>query len=293
MQPEIARLTDTRCRLGEGPLWDAREGALFWVDSLGPYLFRLDWASGALRHWLLPAEVGSLALREKGGAILSLPDGFHAFSFATGRARPLALLEADLPENRFNDGKTDRQGRFLAGSMHRTDRTKATGALYRLDPDGRTEQLEAGVIVSNGPCFSPDGRTFYFADSPTRRISAYDYDPASGAIANKRLFCDLAELDSMPDGATVDAEGCLWTALVRSGEVARFDPAGKLERRVAVPAPRPSSVAFAGPDLDVLIVTSIRDSGTWQAPMDDRESGRVFAIRGLGVKGLPEARFRG
>ena len=293
MTHDIERVGTTSDRLGEGPLWDVAEQALYWVDSLGGTLHRLDWPAGTRRDWQIGVEIGSLALRHGGGAVLALATGLHLFDFETGAQDLLVAPEPDRPENRFNDGKTDRQGRFLAGTMHRTDRTAEAGTLYRLDATLELSRLEGGVIVSNGPCFSPDGRTFYFADSPRRAISAYDYDPATGAIANKRRFVDLAALASVPDGATVDAEGCLWTALVHTGEIARFDPDGRLMTRLAMPAGMPSSVMFGGPDLDILFVTSIRDSGTRQAPPSDRGAGGLFAVRGLGVRGLPEARFRG
>ena len=292
MAIEIRRVGETKDRLGEGPLWDPLEGVLYWVDSLGRVIHRYDPATGEVRHWGLPGEIGSLALRAAGGAVLALDSGFHTFDFATGAATPIADPERDQPLTRFNDGKVDRQGRFLAGTMGRQIRDRPLGSLYRLDTDLSVERLEGDVIVSNGPCFSPDGRTFYFADSPRRAISAYDYDPATGAIANKRTLIDTVPLDSAPDGATVDSEGYIWTALVGSGQIGRFAPDGRLDRLIEMPPTMPSSVMFGGAELDVLYVTSISDSGARKAE-NDPAAGGLFQIIGLGVKGLPEPRFAG
>ncbi len=292
MSIRIERVGETRDQLGEGPLWDPVEQVLYWVDTMGRLIHRLDPASGARRDWPVPGEIGSLALRQRGGAVLALIDGFHFFDFETGQTMPIADPEPGNTETRFNDGKVDRQGRFLAGTMSRERRDKGLGSLYRLDPDLTVSKLEDDVIVSNGPCFSPDGRTFYFADSPRRQISAYDYDTATGAIANKRILVDTAPMETAPDGATVDAEGCIWTALVRSGQIGRFRPDGSLDRLIDMPTPHPSSVMFGGADLDQIYVTSISRSLTRDAE-NDPGAGGLYAVSGTGVTGLPEPRFAG
>jgi len=291
MAVEIARLGEHRDDLGEGPLWDVAEQALYWVDSLACVLHRLDPASGARRDWLVPGMVGSLALRQAGGAVLALQSGFHLFDFATGIATPLMDPEAGDQRTRLNDGKVDRQGRFLCGSMGRTIRNPPLGTLYRLDPDHRVSVLHEDIGVSNGPCFSPDGRTFYFADSAARTIHAWDYHSDSGTIANRRLFADLGTLDTAPDGCTVDADGRLWSALVRSGQIGCFAPDGRLERRIDMPCSRPSSVMFGGPDLDVLYVTSISRSENSRS--EGPHDGGLFMVTGLNATGLPEPRFAG
>ncbi len=289
---EISRIGPTKDRLGEGPLWDVMEQALYWVDSVGCRIHRYSPESGALRHWTVPGMIGSLALCARGGAILALESGFHRFDFTSGEAAPIIDPEADNPRTRFNDGKVDPQGRFVAGTMARQIRDEPLGALYRLNPDASLEVLERGVIVSNGPCFSPDGRTFYFADSPRRAIFAYDYDPAGGPLRNKRPLIDTAPLGTAPDGATVDAEGFIWTALVLTGRISRFAPDGRLDRVIEMPVSFPSSVMFGGAGLDVLFVTSISDSLNRRAP-DEPEAGGLFAVHGLGVRGLAEPRFAG
>ncbi|HYM03607.1 MAG TPA: SMP-30/gluconolactonase/LRE family protein [Stellaceae bacterium] len=290
MGVEIHRIGATKDRLGEGPLWDVGEQALYWVDSLGAVLHRHHPASGAYRAWQLPGAIGSLALRERGGAVLALETGLHFFDFDSGEATPIVDPEAGEPRTRFNDGKVDRQGRFLAGTMGREIRDQALGALYRLNPDLSLETLEREVIVSNGPCFSPDGKTFYFADSPRRAIFAFDYD--GGPLRNKHMLIDTAALKTAPDGATVDAEGFIWSALVLSGRIGRFAPDGRLDRVVELPVSFPTSVMFGGASLDIAFITSISGPLAGRTPPEP-EAGGLFAIHGLGVRGLPEPRFRG
>ena len=179
-----------------------------------------------------------------------------------------------------------------AGGEDKAESGEYAGALYRLDADFSWVRLDDGITCSNGPCWSPDGRTFYFADSPRRTIWAYDYDLDSGALHNKRVFVSTGAFDAFPDGATVDAEGHLWSALFGSGRIARFAPDGSLDRTVELPVAWVSSVMFGGPGLDVLFATSIGGR-----LLDERDpspdAGALFAIHGLGVKGLPEPRFAG
>jgi L-arabinonolactonase len=281
-------------KLGEGPLWDPRERVLWWVDILGQRVRRLDPATGAVRAWPVPDLVGCMALREAGGAVLALKSGFHFLDPGSGAVTPVVDPEPGLEGNRFNDGKVDRQGRFLAGTMNMNGIRDGlgTGALYRLNPDRTVDVLRRGMVLTNGPCFSPDGRTFYLTDTARRVIWAFDYDPApGGALANERVFVDCAAIDAVPDGATVDAEGCLWSTLVKPGQVGRFSPDGELVRTVDLPVDHPSSVMFGGPDLDVLYLTSIREARFFRS--DHPGAGRLYAIRGLGVRGLPEPRFKG
>ena len=289
---KIERVGDTIDLLGEGPLWDVREQALYWIDSRGCRIHRLDWASGERQDWSVPAMIGSMALRESGGAVLALQTGIHTFDFETGESRPVADPEADDPATRFNDGKVDRQGRFLTGTMATRIGTEARGSIYRLDTDLTLHRLKGGVIVANGPCFSPDGGTFYFADTGRNAIFAYDYDPGTGAIGpEERVAVDTRPFGSGPDGGTVDREGGLWSALVLAGRIARFTPDGRLDRLIDMPCSRPASVMFGGPDLDVVFVPSIKDSGNVRG--DRAIDGALFAIHDLGVTGLPEPRFAG
>lgn len=286
----IRRVGTTKDRLGEGPIWDAGTQRLFWIDSLGGTIHRLDPVSGDRQDYAVPAPIGSMTLCRSGGAILSLQDGFHRYDFDTGEATPFALLGLGHPNVRLNDGKTDRQGRFLAGTMHlhRAEDEPVVGGLFRLDPDGTAKLLVDDIATSNGPCFSPDGRILYFADSTRQTIWAFDYDPATGVPSNRRVFADLRALGTAPDGATVDAEGHVWSALIRTGIIARFDTAGRIVARIDFPVRYPTSVAFGGVDMSVLYVTSISRSVRFEDTAPD--AGGLFAVEGLGVRGIAEPR---
>jgi sugar lactone lactonase YvrE len=282
----INRIGDTKDRLGESPVWSAREGCLYWIDSLAGLLHRLHPESGRHQAFQVPVPIGSFGFSSDGGAVLALRDGFYRYDLATASVTPLARLPVDHPDIRLNDGKVDRQGRFVAGSMHMNLQPGEAplGALYRLEPDGQVAQLAGGIITANGPCFSPDGRTLYLADSPRRVIWCFDY--GDGLPTSRRTLVDLAPLDTAPDGATVDAEGHLWVALVRSGEIGRFDPTGRLVQRIRMPVRHPTSLNFGGPELDMLFVTSISASHRLTDPAPG--AGGLFAITGLGVSGLAE-----
>jgi sugar lactone lactonase YvrE len=284
----IERVGNSHDELGEGPLWDVAEQALYWVDSHGAEIHRLDPATGARRTWRVPSEIGSMALRKGGGAVVALATGLAFYDFDEGTTRPLADPESEEPRTRFNDGKVDPRGRFVTGTMHR-DLTDPLGSLYSLDTDLSLRRLDTAICCSNGPCWSSDGRTLYFSDSIAATIYAYDYDPETGGASNRRAFATVAELGGGPDGCTVDADGRVWSALCTGGKIACFLPSGALDRIVEVPAAQVSSVMFGGPKLDVLYFTSIGMpiGATQPGPAD----GGLFAIKGLGAVGRPEPRF--
>lgn len=289
---EIKAIVDCKTVLGEGPLWDLAEQKLYWIDSLGNRIFRADENGKGVESWDVPQHIGSMALREQGGAVLSLADGFHFFDFETGRSEPLQIIPHKGPTVRMNDGKVDRRGRFVAGSMDTTEEAPL-GVLYSLDTNRKVTEIDDDITVSNGPCWSPDHKIFYFADSRSRAIWAYDYDLDTGAVANKRRFCDFGTEDGLPDGATVDAEGCVWSAGVYKSKIHRFDPSGKRMLTIDMPVVCVASVMFGGSNLDRLYVTCME-----RAPVPGVEetgplAGSLFVIDGLGVKGLPEYRYGG
>ena len=288
----IELLVDARNELGEGPLWDVEEQRLYWIDSHGRSVHRCDALGRDVRSWSVPEHIGSMCLREKGGAVVSLRNGFHFLDLETGEVRPIGDPEVGNRRTRMNDGKVDRQGRFVAGGMDYEEREPLSG-LYRLDPDLSVTQLESGIIVSNGPCWSLDGRILYFADSWTRKIWAYDYDIATGDLLSRRIFADFeSHLRGYPDGATVDAEGYVWSAEVYGGRLVRFAPDGTIDRLVGMPVDSITSVMFGGADLDILYVTSMARPFQGRR-RQEREAGGLFAVHGLGVRGVPEPRFKG
>lgn len=286
----IEIMVDVKTTLGEGPLWDVDEQRLYWIDSFDGRVFRCTADGREVRAWDVPQKIGSMCLRKSGGAVVSLARGFHFLDLSTGEVSLIADPEPDRPNNRLNDGKVDRQGRFIAGSMD-TLEDGPNGALYRLDPDLKVTKLESGIIVSNGPCWSPDGRTFYFTDTWSGQISAYDYDVETGTPTNKRRFCGPPPDTGGFDGATVDAEGCLWSAHVYAGQLARYRPDGEIDRIIDMPVKKVTSVMFGGPNLDILYVTSMAKPPLPRFPDDGQARGALFAIHDLGVRGVPEARF--
>jgi sugar lactone lactonase YvrE len=288
---KIDRVDTEHCLVGEGPLWDVAEQALYFVDIVRRKVHRFDPASGRTRSWDVPNVIGSMALRERGGAVVALKDGVHALDLDSGATSPIAL-PAQAPRVQFNDGKVDRRGRFVVGSGDSDLRdTQYVGTLYSLGADARLTALDQGIAIANGPCWSPDDKTFYFSDSLPYSIFAYDYDVETGAVAGKRLFADTRELGGIPDGATVDADGLIWMAICEGAKVVAFRPDGKVERIVPMPVKLPASVMFGGPDLDLLYVTTIDPSLLGRPP--EEGAGGMFVIEGLGTRGLPEPRYAG
>ncbi len=287
----IERIAQFTNDLGEGPVWDAHTKTLWWVDSYAGEILRLQEPIGIdnakPETWSLPSMIGSLAVVDDHRVIVALQTGFHFFNTQTGQLDPIHDPESHIPETRFNDGKTDRAGNFLAGSMGIRVRDRALGALYRVNTDLSIEELEDDVIVANGPCFSPNGHTLYFNDG-RRRILAYDYDP-DGPLVNKRVLFEGEKHHTGSDGATVDSDGNLWVALTGSSEVGMLSTEGELLRRIAMPVKLPSSVMFGGDNLDELYVTSINNSGNRVSA--EAGAGGLYRITGLGVQGIAESRF--
>jgi sugar lactone lactonase YvrE len=296
MQPDSQfEFLDVRCAVGESPVWHAPERAWYWVDIPARRIWRLDYATRALRNWLAAEMVACIAPRASGGLIAGMETGVFGLTLqddGTVAAERLAAPSAtELTTGmRFNDGRTDRQGRFWAGTMW-MDMAAALplGRLYSYSHDaGLSRPLESGLVTQNGLAWSPDGRTMYLSDShPTRRIVwAYDYDVDAGIPHNRRVFADMSGFVGRPDGATVDVDGCYWVAGNDGGSLLRFTPAGKLDRELKLPFPKPSMPCFGGPQLDTLLVTSIPGPGQ----QDDPRAGAVVLVR-PGVQGLLEAPF--
>lgn len=290
---QIECVVPSRSKLGEGAVWDDRARMLWWVD-IGPGLVhRFNPATGGNDSWDFGEPVGCLAVREGGGLVLAAKSGFWFFDPATGARQKLSDPEADRPQNRFNDGTTDMQGRFWAGSMKDGGDPERRGRFYRLDPDLSVTPWKDGIFTTNGLAFAPDGKTMYFSDSnpAERMIWACDYDTDTGTPGAPRVFFDTRQVAGRPDGGTVDADGCYWQAGVSGWQIYRITPDGRLDRTIDMPVEKPSKPMFGGPDLDILYVTSLGiglTEGTHQP-----EAGSLFAITGLGVQGVRQARFPG
>jgi len=288
----IEVLADVKTALGEGPLWDVEEQRLYWIDSWDGRVFRCTEDGREIRSWDVPGKIGSMALRRQGGAVVSLQQGLHFLDFQTGESTLIVDPEPDKPDNRLNDGKVDRRGRFYVGSMDTTEQ-HPSGALYRLDPDLSLHVMDRSIIVSNGPCFSPDNQTFYFSDSWSGDIWAYDYDEHTGSLSRRRTFATADTQGGAVDGSTVDAEGFVWNAMAYAGRLVRYAPDGTVERVIDMPVKNVTSVMFGGSNLDVLYVTSMARPPLPTSPKDGVLRGSLFAIYDLGIRGLPEPRFGG
>jgi sugar lactone lactonase YvrE len=290
MTAKIEVAVQGRDILGECPLWDERTGTLWWVDILAPALKQLDPASGAVKQNPLPEPMGSFAFRERGGLLAAMKSGIYLLDAAYSKVERLAAPEAGEPRKRFNDGRCDRQGRFWSGTMIDPGPREPTGALYRLEPGGACERMRTGITVPNSIAWSPDGRVMYFADSPRRKIWAFDYDPAGGVMSNERVFATTHP--GYPDGSCVDADGCLWNAEYHGARVVRYTPAGKVDRVIELPAGNPTCCCFGGTRLDMLYITTASQDLQPEELAKQPLAGSVLAVR-PGSTGLPESRFTG
>jgi L-arabinonolactonase len=279
--------------IGESPVWSAREGALWWVNcELEPAVQRWDAKTRDVTTWPMPSRVGGLVLKQSGGLLLALADGVYDFDPASAMLSLRA--KADLPAHvTLHECGCDRQGRFWVGSFdHRfpADRSAAGGSWFRLDGDQLTKVLD-GVAVANGLAFSPDGTIMYASNTPSRTVEAFDLDPASGGLSNRRTFLSLAPGDGHIDGATVDSAGGYWLAVVGKGVLRRFDPAGELDFELALPCSNPTKAAFGDEDLASLFVTSTKLKIAPDAP-GEAQNGRLFRFFS-NFKGIAEPLFVG
>ena len=291
VRPPVVRcVVEARDTLGEVPLWDARVPCLYWIDVRGPKLQAYFPDSGQTRSWPMPQVIGSIALRASGGLLLALKSGLHGFDPVSGALEPLLDPEPAWPDNRLNDGKCDRQGRFWVGSMNDGDR-RPTGTLYRIGEGLRCDPMFDGITVPNSLAWSPDGRTMYFSDTPTLRILAWDFDPASGDLGKQRLFADLSAHPGRADGSTVDVDGCLWNAEVWGARLVRYTPAGKVDRVIDLPVSGVTCCAFGGSDMCTLFVTTCRQKMSEAQLAAEPLAGGLFALD-VGVAGIPETPFK-
>lgn len=276
--------------LGECPVWDPVEQSLHWIDVLEKALFRLD-AHGAMRRWDLQDHPGSIALRRDGGVLIAFRRGLCLFDTATGKETPIPCPGVDFTRERFNDGACDPRGRFWVGTLDRR-LSEPNGGLFCLDETLVLRKAADGVTISNGIAWSPDGGTLHHTDSFTRRIHAYDFDPASGAISGRRVFADFAGLEGTPDGCAMDLDGRLWVVEAHGARLIVLAPNGSVEAVIPSPAARPSSLAFGGADMRTLFLTSMRHDLPPEALARSPSSGAVFSAR-TGTIGMEQPRFAG
>jgi sugar lactone lactonase YvrE len=279
--------------VGECPVWDGSSGRLLWVDIQGRTLRRLDPASGRDEVFPLPDLVTSVHQRERGGFILTLRKEFAFYDPETGHLELLADPEPNLPENRFNDAACDQRGRLWAGTMNAQHWAEPEGDLYLFDESLVPVRKRKKVVCSNGTGWSPDGLTMYHTESFRYAIFAYDYDPDTASITNRRVFLQLdPDGGEFPDGLTVDTDGYVWSAHVGRGRIVRYDPDGQAEREVQLPVTRGTSCAFGGPALDRLFITTARETLNEAQLQNEPLAGSLFVVD-PGCHGMVKTAFRG
>lgn len=300
---EIECLWECHDGLGETPIWAPEESSVYWADhvfasidlasSPGPSLRRLNLTTGERQTWAMPEQIGSFGFRPGGGLICGSNSGFCTLDLGTGKLDQVVDPEPDKPQNRLNDGKIDRRGRYWCGSMD-TQLKDKTASIYCLEPDLTCRKVaeDFSFVCSNGIAFSPDDTRMYFGDTSRGMIYVFDFDLEEGHISNRRSFFSLEDRKpAIVDGATVDSEGYYWFALNLGGKILRLDPKGRLDREIDFPTRGPTCVTFGGENYETLFVTSQHSFLTDAERAVHPNPGSLFAIHGLGVRGLPEPTF--
>lgn len=292
MADEVRTVLDAQAVLAEGPRWDEREQVLYWVNIDEGQLHRFDPATGKDEFLQLDEKIGCAVLREQGGFAAALTSGFVLIDNMQGGITPLADPESDRPHQRFNDGRCDPRGRFVAGTLN-PKKDALTGEIYTLDVDHSARRLIGNNWTTNGIAFSPDGSTMYYSDTPHHVIYKVGYDVETGCcVGEPEVFAEFPYGWGRPDGASVDSEGYYWAAMFAGARVVRISPEGEIVNTIAVPAKYVTMVTFGGPDLKTLYVTSARAPCSEQELKQYPQSGGIFAID-VDVAGLPEVRYQG
>lgn len=291
-------VVDARCTLGEGITWWVERETLLWTDIQSSRLWFYSPKDVVTRSWALPDRLGCMAICASGALLLGLAKslGFADLDAATGddlSITPVVSVEPHVLTTRLNDGRTDRSGNFVFGTMNEEEGKAPIGAFYQYSAGAGLRRLAlGGVHIPNSICFSLDGRTMYFCDSSTRRIMRCDYDADAASVANIQEFVALGPQQGTPDGSIIDGDDCLWNAEWGAARVRRYTPDGRLDRSIAVPAKNPTCVAFGGPDLADLFITSSRQEMSPDELTHTPEAGSVYCVRDAGVRGVRDALFR-
>jgi sugar lactone lactonase YvrE len=286
-------VTEHRCWLGEGPVWDARQKRIFWIDILNGEIQYFYPESDQHHICKIGRMVGAIALKRSGGVIAAVKGGFANIDLDDGAVHLITEVEAHLPGNRFNDGKCDPAGRFWAGTMSIADMPHA-GSLYTLEKDFTVHTKLTGVTCSNGLAWSHDHTTLYYIDSPTRQVMAYRYNMINGAITDPGIAVEIPEGKGYPDGMTIDTEGMLWVALWDGWKVIRYNPhTGEQLHEVTLPVSRPTSCVFGGEAMNDLYVTSAREGLSEEELKEQPLAGSLFVIKKCGFTGMSDFEYNG
>ncbi len=284
---------DSHNQLGECVLWCEKTQALFWTDIVAGKLCRLTVPGKVKTEWAMPEPLASFALTDQDDILLlGLASRLAFFSLSTHTITTICSVEADLPTTRINDGRCDRAGRFVFGTLNQEPGRARLASFYRLNHDLVLERLPlAPVAIANSICFSPDGARMYYCDSLAKAIYCCDYDNDSAAAFVPQLFTDLRDQAGVPDGSVVDAAGYLWNAVWGGAAVKRYSPDGLCVLQLDLPVSQPTCPAFGGADFNTLFVSSATDELTPEALSAQPLAGALFAHQFAGLRGLPEQRF--
>ncbi|RBP51623.1 SMP-30/gluconolactonase/LRE family protein [Arenicella xantha] len=282
--------------LGEGVIWDALARVIWWTDIQGKTLYQYAPETKELNSWQTPERIACFApVQNRTDLVVAFESGFAFYQPDSGAVEWIHKVEQDNSGTRFNDGRTDRQGRFWAGTMVENEELSTyKGSLYCLQSDLSIRQTISGLAIPNSLCWSPDSTLMYHTDTPSRTIRRYDFDSQTGTFDTDNSSAHkfvTTEPDCFPDGSIIDADGYLWNAQWGGSKVVRYAPDGSEDLSLAVPTAQPTCVAFAGTNLDLLVVTSAHEWMTPQQRAEDPQAGNVFIYQ-TPFKGLVESRFK-
>ena len=278
--------------LAESPLWVPEEKLLYWVDINGPTLNCLNPNNGIYNFWPCPNRISCVARAKKSELIAGLKDGIYNFSPKTDKFAKIIDPEPNKPENRLNDGKIDKAGRFLVGSMNDGNPDNPSGSLYQLSSNNKMSLLLDQIRIPNSIAWSPEGDVMYFSDTRAETIWSFHYNCETGKISDRKTFAKFSHRQGRPDGATVDLEGYLWCAEYGGGKILRFDPKGKLVSEIILPATNVTSCTFGGPNFSTLFITTASQRLNPEQKMLQPLAGSIFSCE-LNITGIPEPTFTG
>jgi len=287
-------VTEYKCLCAEGPVWDSKNSCIYWIDILSGDIHRYSVVSATLVTYNTGEKIGAISLRNNTGLIAALKTGIYEIDFEKKQKRLIADPEEEIPGNRFNDGKCDARGRFWAGTMDDGNGIAKAGTLYVLDENKKISPVIADLTISNGLAWSIDNKNFYHIDTPTRKVTAFDFDLDTGTIGNKVDVINIPDSSGAPDGMTIDAEGMLWIAHWDGWKISRWNPQnGKLLCEIKLPVSRVTSCTFGGHSWTDIYITSAKAGLSIEALEEQPLAGSLFVIRDSGFKGIETSRFRG
>ena len=286
-------ITKQRASLGESPVWSPEENCVYWIDILSPKLLRTDLSTQETHTWNMPSQIGMIALRASGGLIIALEDGIYGFNKLTGELNLLVYLEETYSNNRPNDGKCDAKGRLWIGTMNKVDSMQASGALYKISPNLKIEQIVCDLKIPNGLAWNPNNTVMYYTDTRGDLVYTHSFNPANGKLSNKKKFFSYnRQKTGSVDGAAMDIDGGYWAALYGGSKLVRVMPDGIVEREIYLPVSQPTMPAFGGIDMKTIFITTARQKLSAKELASQNFAGGLLSIK-VDIPGHPVHRFGG